>query len=113
MGLQDSLLKKVKGKASKVKEKNKCLDVYVLFCFVCCFFFCLTGAVRLMLSGRFWGGGMRKLHIPYIRLFTLHALSANSSLKPCIKSTQVNFSRNPSESFKIYFICKNVSNLRD
>ena len=52
------------------------------------------------------------MHIPYIRLFTLHALSANSSLKPCIKSTQVNFSQNPSESLKIYFICKIVSNLR-
>ena len=51
--------------------------------------------------------------IPYIRLFTLYVLSANSSLKPCIKSTRVNFSRNPSESFKIYFICKIVSNLRD
>ena len=51
--------------------------------------------------------------IPYIRLFTRHVLSANSSLKSCIKSTWVNFSRNPSESLKIYFICKIVSNLRD
>ena len=51
--------------------------------------------------------------LPYIRLFTRHVLSANSSLKSCIKSTRVNFSRNPSESFKIYFICKIVSNLRD
>ena len=54
-----------------------------------------------------------KNHIPYIRLFTPHVLSANSSLKSCIKSTQMNFSRNPSESFKIYFSCKIVSNLRD
>ena len=53
------------------------------------------------------------LIIPYIRLFTHHVLSANSSLKSCIKSTRVNFSRNPSESLKIYFICKIVSNLRD
>ena len=44
------------------------------------------------------------------RLFTRHVLSANSSLISCIKSTRVNFSRNPSESFKIYFICKIVSN---
>ena len=51
--------------------------------------------------------------IPYIRLFTRHDLSANSSLKSCIKSTRVNFSRNPSESFKIYFICNIVSNLRE
>ena len=51
--------------------------------------------------------------IPYIRLLTRHVLSANSSLKSCIKSTRVNFSRNPSESFKIYFICMIVSNLRD
>ena len=43
---------------------------------------------------------------------TRHVLSANSSLKLRIKSTRVNFSRNPIESFKIYFICKIVSNLR-
>ena len=29
--------------------------------------------------------------IPYIRLLTRHVLSANSSLKSCIKSTRVNF----------------------
>ena len=51
--------------------------------------------------------------IPYNILFTRHVLSVNSSLKLCIKSTRVNFSRNPSESFKIYFICKIVSNLCD
>ena len=51
--------------------------------------------------------------IPYIRLFTRHVLSANSNLKSCIKSTREHFSRNPSESFKIYFKCKIVSNLRD
>ena len=48
--------------------------------------------------------------IPYIRLFTHHVLSANSSLKSCIKSTRLNVSRNPSESFKIYFIFKIVTN---
>ena len=50
---------------------------------------------------------------PYIRLFTRHVLSANSSLKSYIKSTRVYFSRNPSDRFKIYFICKIVSNLCD
>ena len=44
--------------------------------------------------------------IPYIRLF-----KRQSSLKSCIKSTRVNFSQNPSEGFKIYFICKIVSNI--
>ena len=51
--------------------------------------------------------------LPYIGLFTRHVLSANSSIKSCTKSTRVNFSRNQSESFKIYFICKIVSNLCD
>ena len=41
-----------------------------------------------------------ELPVPYIRLFTRNVLSANSSLKSCIKSTWVNFSRNPSERFK-------------
>ena len=36
--------------------------------------------------------------IPFIRLFMRRVLSANSSLKLCIQSTRVNFSRNPSES---------------
>ena len=46
--------------------------------------------------------------VQYIRLFTRHILSANSSLKSWIKSTRVNFSRNPGV---IYFICKIMSNL--
>ena len=37
------------------------------------------------------------IFILYIKLFTRHVLSANSSLKSCIKSTQVYFSQNPSE----------------
>ena len=48
-------------------------------------------------------------NIRYIRLYTRQVLSTNSSPKLCIQSTLVNFPRNPSNSFKIYLICKIVS----
>ena len=48
-------------------------------------------------------------NIRYIRLYTRQVLSTNSSPKLCIQSTLVNFPRNPSDSFKIYLICKIVS----
>ena len=50
--------------------------------------------------------------IPCIRLFTRHVFFSNYSLKSCIKSTRVNFSRNPSERFNLLYL-ENVSNLRD
>ena len=39
-----------------------------------------------------------------------HVMSMNSSLKPCIN---LSISQNLSESFKIYFICKIVTNIRN
>ena len=41
------------------------------------------------------------LLITYIRLFKRHAFSANSTLKPCIKSTWINISRNQSKSHNL------------
>ena len=40
-------------------------------------------------------------NILYMRLFTPHGFSANSTLKLCIKSTLINLSQNPSESFNV------------
>ena len=37
-------------------------------------------------------------------LFTHHVLSANSSLKSCIKSMHVNLSRNRSESLNLLYL---------
>ena len=55
--------------------------------------------------------------LPYIRLFTRHVLSANSTLKSCIKSMRENFSRNPRESWNllyspecVQFICLHFHN---
>ena len=42
-----------------------------------------------------------KFWIPYIRLFTRHIFPAISTLKPCIKSTRRNISRNSCESFNL------------
>ena len=39
--------------------------------------------------------------IPYIRLFTYHVFSANSILKPWIKSTRIDISRNNSKSLNL------------
>ena len=47
-------------------------------------------------------------NIPYIRLFTRHVLSENSSLKWCIKSTRVKFSWNTSERFNILYLEERV-----
>ena len=49
--------------------------------------------------------------IPYIRLFTRHVFSANSTLKPCIKSTRINTSRNHSKSLNLPDLQETVSNL--
>ena len=53
------------------------------------------------------------LDIPYIRLFTRHVFSANSTVKPCIKSTQINISRNHSKSLNLPDLQETVSNLRE
>ena len=53
------------------------------------------------------------LDIPYIRLFTRHVFSANSTLKQCIKSTQINISRNHSKSLNLPDLQETVSNLRE
>ena len=44
------------------------------------------------------------IEISSIRLFMHHVLSANSSLKSCIKSTRVNFSWNPCERFHLLYL---------
>ena len=43
-------------------------------------------------------------NIPYIRLYTRHVLSVNSSLKSCIKCKRVNFSWILSESFILFYL---------
>ena len=53
------------------------------------------------------------LNITYIRLFTRHFFSANSILKPCIKSTRINISRNHSKSLNLPDLQDTVSNLRE
>ena len=58
------------------------------------------------LHGRNDGCTCRYPYKPYIMLFTRHVLSAISSLESCIKSTRVNFSRNPSESLKSTIFAK-------
>ena len=39
--------------------------------------------------------------LPYIRLFRRQFFPVNSTLKPCIKSMQVNISQNPNEIFNL------------
>ena len=51
-------------------------------------------------------------YIPYIRLFTCHVFSANATLKPCIKSTLINISRNHSKILNLPDLQETVSNLR-
>ena len=50
--------------------------------------------------------------IPYIRLFTRHAFSVNSTLKQCIKSTRMNISGKNSKSLNLPDLEETVSNLR-
>ena len=50
--------------------------------------------------------------LPYIKLFTRHVFSANSTLKQCIKSTRINISRNHSKSLNLPDLQETVSNLR-
>ena len=86
-------------------------QIYGLSCVICTLSLCTCVIQKYVckLCICMFGGG----YILYIRFFTRHVLSANSSLKSCIKSTRVNFSQNLSENFKNYFICKIKSNLRD
>ena len=51
------------------------------------------------------------MKVPYIRLFTHHVFSANSTLKPCIKSTPINISQNHSKSLNLPDLQETVSNL--
>ena len=46
-------------------------------------------------------------------LFTRHVFSAISTLKPCIKSTRINISRNYSKSLNLPDLHETVSNLRE
>ena len=49
--------------------------------------------------------------LPYIKLFTRHVFSGNSTLKQCIKSTRINISRNHSKSLNLPDLQETVSNL--
>ena len=47
-------------------------------------------------------------YIPYIRLFTRHVFSANSTLKQCFKSTRTNIFHKIIATASIYLICKRL-----